>query len=55
MVQDIITDIKQLGKNSPEKTDYPTQKPIALYERIIEASSNKGDLVLVLCQVYLDS
>ena len=46
MVQDIITDIKQLGKNSPEKTDYPTQKPIALYERIIEASSNKGDLVL---------
>ena len=45
-VQDIITDIKKLGKRSPEKTDYPTQKPIALYERIIEASSKKGDLVL---------
>ena len=45
-VQDIMTDIKQLVKNSPEKTDYPTQKPIELYERIIEASSKKGSLVL---------
>ena len=45
-VQDIITDIKQLGKKSPEKTDYPTQKPIALYERIIEASTDKGHFVL---------
>ena len=35
--------------NSPERknlTGYPTQKPIALLERIISASSNKGDLVL---------
>ncbi|MGI9306962.1 MAG: DNA methyltransferase [Gammaproteobacteria bacterium] len=31
---------------SSEKTDYPTQKPLALLERIIKASSNKGDLVL---------
>ena len=29
-----------------ERTDYPTQKPLALYERIIKASSNKGDIVL---------
>ena len=29
-----------------ERTGYPTQKPIALYERIIKASSNEGDLVL---------
>ena len=29
-----------------EKTGYPTQKPEALLERIIEASSNKGDIVL---------
>ena len=29
-----------------ERTGYPTQKPIALLERIIAASSNKGDLVL---------
>ena len=29
-----------------EKTGYPTQKPVALYERLIEASSNEGDQVL---------
>ena len=29
-----------------EKTGYPTQKPLALLERIIKASSNKGDVVL---------
>ena len=29
-----------------EWTGYPTQKPLALYERIIKASSNEGDLVL---------
>ena len=29
-----------------ERTGYPTQKPLALYERIIKASSNKGDMVL---------
>ena len=32
--------------NSAERTGYPTQKPLALYERIIQASSNEGDLVL---------
>lgn len=31
---------------SREKTGYPTQKPLALYERIIRASSNPGDMVL---------
>ena len=36
----------QLPHNSKEKTGYPTQKPIALLERIIKASSNKGDVVL---------
>ncbi len=29
-----------------ERTGYPTQKPLALYERIIKASSNGGDVVL---------
>lgn len=29
-----------------ERTGYPTQKPLALYERIIKASSNEGDIVL---------
>ena len=32
--------------NQVEKTGYPTQKPLALYERIIKASSNPGDWVL---------
>lgn len=31
---------------SKERADYPTQKPLALLERIIKASSNKGDIVL---------
>ena len=31
---------------SAERTGYPTQKPLALYERIIKASSNEGDMVL---------
>ena len=41
-------DINPLGNshNSPERTGYPTQKPLALYERIIKASSNEGDWVL---------
>lgn len=29
-----------------ERVGYPTQKPVALYERIIKASSNEGDMVL---------
>ena len=42
-LQDIILDIKQIGKT--ERTGYPTQKPIALLERIIKASSSPGDVV----------
>ena len=40
------TDIKALTGKNRERTGYPTQKPLALYERIIEASSNEGDIVL---------
>ena len=32
--------------NSKESTGYPTQKPLAMYKRMIEASSNPGDMVL---------
>ena len=35
-----------LNAMAKERLDYPTQKPLALYERIIKASSNPGDLVL---------
>ncbi|MGA3179255.1 MAG: site-specific DNA-methyltransferase [Verrucomicrobiota bacterium] len=45
-VQSIITDIPPLSAQSAEKLSYPTQKPVALLERIISCSSNKGDVVL---------
>ncbi len=41
-----VWDIPALRGNQPEATGYPTQKPVALYERIIRASSDKGDIVL---------
>lgn len=40
------TDINSLQTWSPERLDYPTQKPQALLERIIGASSMPGDVVL---------
>ena len=42
---DIVTDIPPLSAAAKEKTGYPTQKPLALLDRIIRASSNEGDLV----------
>lgn len=43
--QDVWTDIR-LQTSAKERIGYPTQKPLALLERIIIASSNAGDLVL---------
>ena len=43
-MSDLWVDIQLALGN--ERTGYPTQKPIALYERIIRASSNPGDMVL---------
>ncbi len=40
-----VWDIPALRGNQPERVDYPTQKPLLLLERIIQASSNEGDLV----------
>jgi adenine-specific DNA-methyltransferase len=46
-VTDWWTDIKvPTGPRNQEKSGYPTQKPLALLERIITVSSNPGDLVL---------
>lgn len=39
-------EIPALGSETKERLGYPTQKPLALLERIISASSNKGDVVL---------
>jgi len=44
-VSDCWDDIYQVGKNGHERVGYATQKPEALLERIIKASSNEGDLV----------
>ncbi|KJU81280.1 adenine-specific DNA-methyltransferase [Candidatus Magnetobacterium bavaricum] len=43
---DNVWDIDKLNSSAKERLGYPTQKPIALLERIIMASSNEGDLVL---------
>lgn len=45
-LQDIWTDILPVQSQSKEILGYPTQKPIALLERIINASSNEGDVIL---------
>ena len=40
------TDIMRIGNTAEERMGYPTQKPVALLERILNASSNPGDVVL---------
>ena len=45
-MQDIWEDIKPLHNLAAERLGYPTQKPVFLLERIIQASSNPGDVVL---------
>jgi DNA modification methylase len=42
----IWTDISPINSRAAERLGYPTQKPLALLERIISASSNPGDIVL---------
>ena len=45
-VQSLWDDLPVLNNRSKEMLGYPTQKPLALLDRIISASSNPGDLVL---------
>jgi DNA modification methylase len=45
-VQDVWVDIDALNSGAAEILGYPTQKPEALLERILKASSNEGDVVL---------
>jgi len=40
------TDIDRVGNTSGERTNYPTQKPEDLLERIINVSSNENDIIL---------
>ncbi len=46
MIDDVWIDISNLTGTNKERLGYPTQKPVALLERIIRASSNEGDVVL---------
>ena len=45
-VDTIWDDIQSLQSGAHERVGYPTQKPLKLLNRIIEASSNPGDMVL---------
>lgn len=45
-VGDVWTDIDRLNQTAKERLGYPTQKPLALLERIIEASSAPGEVIL---------
>jgi adenine specific DNA methylase Mod len=46
LMGNVWTDISPLNSQAQERLGYPTQKPEALLERIIKASSNEGDVVL---------
>jgi DNA modification methylase len=46
VMHDVWNDINFIGPTDSERQGYPTQKPEALLERIIKASSNEGDIVL---------
>jgi site-specific DNA-methyltransferase (adenine-specific) len=45
-LQSIWSDVPRISNTDAERLGYPTQKPLALLERIIQASSNPGDLIL---------
>jgi site-specific DNA-methyltransferase (adenine-specific) len=45
-INSVWTDIPPLNSQAQERMGYPTQKPVALLERILAASSNEGDIVL---------
>lgn len=44
-LQDVWVDIPPINSRARERIGYPTQKPLKLLERIIEASSNPSDVV----------
>ena len=44
-IQDMISDINGIGAHAKQYVGYPTQKPIALLDRIVAASSNHDDVV----------
>jgi len=45
-LDDVWTDIPPINSQAQERLGYPTQKPVALLDRIVRASSNENDIVL---------
>ena len=45
-IDSVWTDIPPINSQAKERLGYPTQKPLALLDRIIAASSNENDIVL---------
>lgn len=45
-IQSLWDDILPIGAHAAERLGYPTQKPLALLERIVQSSSNPGDVIL---------
>ena len=45
-LQDVVTDISPINSQAQERLGWPTQKPLALLNRIISASSNPDDVIL---------
>ena len=45
-IDTVWTDIPPINSQAQERLGYPTQKPLALLDRIIQASSNENDIVL---------
>ncbi len=45
-LSDVWDDIPHLQQRDPERTGYPTQKPLRLLERIVKCASREGDVVL---------
>lgn len=46
LVGDVWTDISVINSQAVERLGYPTQKPVALLERIVQSSSSEGDVIL---------
>jgi DNA modification methylase len=46
VLMDDVWDIPIINATSKERLGYPTQKPVALLDRIVKSSSNEGDIVL---------
>ena len=43
---DVFTDIQPIAPSSNDRLGYPTQKPLELYERLVNTSSEKGGIIL---------